>query len=71
MTEYCMTEENKAFLLDLMDLNTVIGPRDLESKCQANLGDGQECSIEDPVFERNLKEVALELGKIPICSKGD
>jgi len=70
----CITEKNKAFLLDLVDLAEVIGPRDLEEKCQSKVEEGQECKLEDTVFSHNLKEAALAVAGIPLCEipeKGD
>lgn len=63
----CMTEENKAFLLDLFDLVELVGPRNLERKCQDNVESVEECMVDDPVFEQRLKEAALEVGSITIC----
>lgn len=66
MIPYCIKEQTKAFLLDLIDLSELVGPRDLEAKCQSHVEDG-ECKLDDAVFEANLKEVAMEIANIPIC----
>ena len=66
---YCMTEGSKAFLIDLIDLTEIIGPRGLESECQAKVEPGEECKLDDPVFETRLKALVLELTKIPTCAK--
>ena len=67
MANNCMSTGNRAFLLDLIDLAEIIGPKDLEEKCQSKVTEGEECKVEDTIFDQNLKELALAIADIPIC----
>jgi len=66
----CISSDNRAFLLDLIDLAELVGPKDLEEKCQIKIAPGEKCEVDGEVFTRNLKALAAEVANIPICEEG-
>ena len=67
--EKCIQPDTKAFLFDLVDLNALIGPKELEQKCQSKMEEGQECRLDPELFDRNLQELALKIAEIPVCGE--
>lgn len=67
----CLTPEAKAFLVDLIDLTEIVGPRDMEQVCQSRVEEGQECRLDDTIFKQRLGELAIEVANIPLCGEED